>query len=134
MIDAALEVRSRGALVDPLCFGLILKEPDTARETVQRVVDWSGRLPQDSLWWAAKGGRWQREARAAAIGLGGQVRVGFEDSTLRFDGSGPAPSNAHLVEEIVDLVQAMGREPATPAEARRMIGVVNQPGEGGARK
>jgi 3-keto-5-aminohexanoate cleavage enzyme len=125
MIEAALAVRAKGALKDPLCFGLILREPDTARETISRVLDWSSRLPEGTAWWAAKGGRWQREARAAAISLGGHVRVGFEDSPLDFDGSRPAKNNAHLVSQIVELTQSMGREPATPAEARRMIGVEN---------
>ena len=33
MLAAALAVRERGALVDPMCFGLILKEPETERES-----------------------------------------------------------------------------------------------------
>jgi 3-keto-5-aminohexanoate cleavage enzyme len=127
MIDAALALRERRVLDEPLCFGLILKEPETAREAVARVADWSGRLPADSLWWAAKGGRWQLEARAAALALGGHVRVGFEDSPLEFDGSAPARSNAHLVERIAALARAVGREPATPAQARQIIGVKNLP-------
>jgi 3-keto-5-aminohexanoate cleavage enzyme len=126
MIDAALELRGHKILTEPLCFGLVLKEPDTAREAVKRVHDWSSRLPQDSLWWVAKGGRWQLEARAAALALGGHVRVGFEDSHLEFDGAGPARSNAHLVERIASLSRAIGREPASPAEARRMIAVENK--------
>lgn len=127
MIRAAVAVRDRHALVDPLCFGLILKEAGSARQVVKTVVDWSQSLPDSALWWVAKGEAFQREARAAAVALGGHVRVGFEDSILRFDGSGPAPSNAYLVEEIAKLVRAAGSEPATPAEARSIIGIGNSP-------
>lgn len=119
MLAAALAVRKRGALVDPMCFGLILKEPETERETVEKVVRFSGLLPTSAHWWVAKGGRHQLAARAAAIALGGHVRVGFEDSTNDFDGSRPAPSNAHLVERMVDLAAALDRPAVTPDEARR---------------
>jgi 3-keto-5-aminohexanoate cleavage enzyme len=127
MLRAAAEVRARGVLKDPLCYGLVLGDPPTARETVRKLLGFSEVVPEGALWWVAKGGAWQLEARAAAIALGGHVRTGFEDSHLDFDGSRPAPSNAHLVARVVDLVQRMGREPATPAEARAMIRVENLP-------
>lgn len=53
-----------------------------------------------------------------AIRRGGHVRVGLEDY------AGPAvPSNLELLAGAVALVERLGREPATSAEARQVIGV-----------
>jgi 3-keto-5-aminohexanoate cleavage enzyme len=53
-----------------------------------------------------------------AIRRGGHVRVGLEDY------AGPAvPTNADLLDEVVALVERLGREPATIDEARQLLGV-----------
>ena len=58
---------------------------------------------------------------ACAIGMGANaVRVGFEDSFYYAEGK-LARTNAELVERLVNLIRAMGCEPATPAEAREML-------------
>jgi 3-keto-5-aminohexanoate cleavage enzyme len=55
-----------------------------------------------------------------AIALGGHVRVGMEDNP--FVGPGQyARSNAELVDKIVRIARELGREIASPAEARRII-------------
>ena len=59
------------------------------------------------------------------IELGGNVRTGLEDTFYLPDGS-RATSNAQLIEALVAMCREMGREPATPAEARKMIGVKQQ--------
>lgn len=60
---------------------------------------------------------------ACAIGMGANaVRVGFEDSFCYAPGK-RAANNAELVERLVALIRAMGCEPATPAEARQMLGI-----------
>lgn len=57
-----------------------------------------------------------------AISLGGHVRVGWEDNPYLPDGS-LARSNAELVEVVVDMARAVGREVASPEEARAITGV-----------
>jgi 3-keto-5-aminohexanoate cleavage enzyme len=57
-----------------------------------------------------------------AIIMGGHVRVGWEDNPYLEDGS-LAQTNALLVEKIVRIARELGREVATPAEARRIIGI-----------
>lgn len=52
-----------------------------------------------------------------AIANGGHVRVGIEDY-----GGARKPSNEELVREIVALGRSLGRRPATPAEAERLLG------------
>ncbi len=55
-----------------------------------------------------------------AIILGGHVRVGMEDNPFVAPGQ-YARSNAELVEKIVRIAHELGREIATPDEARAMI-------------
>ena len=57
-----------------------------------------------------------------AIMLGGHVRVGFEDNPFLEPGV-YAKSNAELVEKIVKIARALGREIASPEEARRIVGL-----------
>ena len=57
-----------------------------------------------------------------AIATGAHVRVGFEDRATLVDGS-LAKSSADFVSWAVQVARAHGREPATPQEARQMIGL-----------
>lgn len=59
---------------------------------------------------------------AVAIGLGGHVRVGAEDNPYVRPGE-LATTNALLVEKIVQIAELLGREIASPAEARQIIGL-----------
>lgn len=68
------------------------------------------------LWAGAGFGREQGQVTAWAIALGGHVRVGLEDN-LWLDKGVPA-TNAALVKRAVALGRALGREPASPVEAR----------------
>ena len=58
-----------------------------------------------------------------SILLGGHVRVGMEDSPYLDAGKALARSNAELVEKIVRLARELGRDIATPEEARRITGL-----------
>jgi 3-keto-5-aminohexanoate cleavage enzyme len=58
----------------------------------------------------------------AALRLGGHVRVGLEDNLYLSKGV-PARGNGELVEAAMRLVRASGREPATPARAREILGL-----------
>jgi uncharacterized protein (DUF849 family) len=73
--------------------------------------------------WAAAGiGRHQWEANLLCLEAGGHCRTGLEDNT-RFDTTRLAASNAELVRKIVDVCERYDRRPATPAEARRILGL-----------
>ena len=67
-------------------------------------------------------GRQTIAIQAAALAMGGDSRVGLEDSL--FVGKGElATSNAEQVKEVVQIADAMGREVATPDEARNLPGL-----------
>ena len=61
-----------------------------------------------------------------AIATGAHVRVGFEDRATRIDGS-VASSSADYVSWVTEVARAHGREPATPQEARQILGVPQHP-------
>lgn len=56
------------------------------------------------------------------IAMGGHVRVGWEDNPYLPNGD-LARHNAELVSTVVRLAREMGREVATPAEARQIVGL-----------
>ncbi len=79
------------------------------------------RLLGDSYEWSVlAAGRHQMPFATQAATLGGNLRVGMEDSL--FIGPGElATSNASQVEKIRGIVEALGYRAATPAEARQRL-------------
>jgi uncharacterized protein (DUF849 family) len=77
-------------------------------------------LPEGATWSAFGIGRHQFPIVATAAALGGHVRVGLEDNLYLSRGV-LAPSNAALVERAARIVSDIGREVATPAEARAIL-------------
>jgi uncharacterized protein (DUF849 family) len=67
-------------------------------------------------------GRMQMKMAAISAGMGGHVRVGLEDNLYIARGE-LARSNAQQVEKVRAIVEALGREVATPAEVRAMLGL-----------
>lgn len=67
-------------------------------------------------------GRQQMAMAAMAAGMGGHVRVGLEDNLYIARGQ-LARSNAEQVEKVRSIVEALGREVATPQDARTMLGL-----------
>ncbi|HON98802.1 MAG TPA: 3-keto-5-aminohexanoate cleavage protein [Syntrophales bacterium] len=67
-------------------------------------------------------GRSQFPLGTQSLLLGGHVRVGLEDN-LYLERGRLAKSNAEQVEKMVRIARELGREPATPAEARLMLGL-----------
>lgn len=73
-------------------------------------------------WSVLAAGRHQMPFLTQAALMGGNVRVGLEDS-LFIERGKLAASNAEQVAKIVRILAEMGHEPATPAEARTMLGL-----------
>jgi len=67
-------------------------------------------------------GRHQIPLTTMAAAMGGHVRVGLEDSLMIARGK-LATSNAEQVAKIRRIVEELGREVATPADARAMLGL-----------
>ncbi len=77
----------------------------------------------DFTWSVAAGGRMQIPLVATAMAMGApNVRVGMEDSLYAGKGI-PAKSSADQVKMVVNIAGEMGLEPATPDEAREILGL-----------
>ena len=75
------------------------------------------------VWSCAAAGKQEFDMGAAALILGGNIRVGLEDN-LFLAKNVLAKSNAELVEKMAGIAQLMGRQLATPDEARQILGLV----------
>jgi uncharacterized protein (DUF849 family) len=81
-------------------------------------------LGGDNYIWSVIGAGYPAEFNLAALGvmMGGHARVGFEDNIF-IDKGVLAKSNAELVEKVVRVARELGREIATPDEARKILGL-----------
>jgi 3-keto-5-aminohexanoate cleavage enzyme len=78
--------------------------------------------------WAVIGiGRRQWELAAAALTLGGSIRVGLEDNLYLPDGA-MARSNGELVAKARQMTEDVGRRPATVQEARSLLNIPQRDG------
>jgi len=77
---------------------------------------------QDFVWSVCAAGRFQMPLCTAGLLLGGNVRVGMEDS-LWLEKGVPATTSAEQVAKIVRIARELGVETATPAEARGTLGL-----------
>ncbi|WP_137918519.1 3-keto-5-aminohexanoate cleavage protein [Hydrogenophaga sp. 2FB] len=80
---------------------------------------------QDYFWSVLGAGRSQVPLATLSATMGGNVRVGLEDSL--WDGPGQlATSNAQQVERIVTVLQSLNLEVATPDDTRAMLQLKGQ--------
>jgi 3-keto-5-aminohexanoate cleavage enzyme len=111
-----------GVLKPPLhvdfVMGVVGGVPASARN-LQAMAD---NLPPDSHWGVIGISRQQWMLLAAALTIGGSVRVGLEDNLYLPDGR-MATSNGDLIAKARQMTEDAGRRPATVEEARRLIGV-----------
>jgi len=99
--------------------GGMAPEPDTLtllKRTADRLFG------DDYLFSVLAAGRQQIPMATMAAAMGGHVRVGLEDNLYLSKGV-LAPSNAAQVTLIREIVERLGRPPATPDEARAMLGL-----------
>lgn len=121
-IVLANELVTNGTLRTPgffqLCMGLKYGMPPTPEMMAMA----KSMLPANSVWSGFGPGQHAFKMLAQAYSLGGNCRIGMED-TVHIARGEPAPSNAALVEKAVRIIKELGGRPATPAEARAMLGL-----------
>lgn len=119
MINNARFLHKKGLIGAPLHFNFVLGAPGAMPASVRNLVFLSESIPSDSTWTVAGIGKAEIPMATAAIVMGGHVRVGLEDNLRMPDGS-PA-TNLRLVEKVVAIAREVGRDIASPAEARRIL-------------
>lgn len=122
MIENAVRLVKKGLLTPPLHFDFVMGVPGAIPGTIDDLLYLVRSIPQGSTWTVAGIGRAELPLATCGILMGGHVRVGFEDNIYYSKGV-LADSNAQLVERIVRLAKELGREIATPDEARRILGI-----------
>jgi uncharacterized protein (DUF849 family) len=83
-------------------------------------------LPPGATWSATGIGRTALPVMFGALGAGGHLRVGLED-TLTFARGRPVARNAELVERAADLARIAQRPPMPPVDARAFLAIPDRP-------
>ena len=120
-IRFARQMISEGLIADPPMFQICLGIPWGADQSVDTMKVMKDHLPEGASWASFGISRMQMPMAAAAVAMGGNVRVGLEDN-LYLD-RGVLASNGQLVERVVGIIERMGARALTPAEARRKLGL-----------
>ncbi len=120
-LDTALTMVRKGEVpTHPLQINFVLGVPGCSPATVSNLQWMVNQIPANATWTATGVGRHAFPMAAAAIIMGGNVRVGFEDNLYISKGV-LAKSNGELVEKVVRLAKELGREIATSNEARDIL-------------
>ena len=122
MIDMALRLSKKGFIKEPLHFNLVMGVNGGISGEPRDLLYLTESLPKNATYTVSGIGRHQLSLNTMAILLGGHVRVGFEDNIYLRKGE-LAESSADFVKRIVDLSVILGREIATPKDARRILGL-----------
>lgn len=122
MVDMAIRLHNKGYIKAPMHFDFVMGVNGGISAEARDLVFMVGSIPAGSTWTVAGVGRNQFPMAVMGILMGGHVRVGFEDNVYLEKGV-PAASNGQLVEKVVRLAKELGREIATPAEARAILGL-----------
>jgi 3-keto-5-aminohexanoate cleavage enzyme len=125
MLYNAAKLVAEGLLKAPVHVQFVLGIPG-ALPADRAVLDFELEQLEKALpgatWTAAGIGRHQLMVNEWSLALGGHCRTGLEDN-LKFDKDRFASSNAELVQRVAELAGKFDRSVATPAEARRILGL-----------
>lgn len=111
----------KGSLKTPGQYCFVLGVKGGMDATVENLVFLKNMLPKGSTWSAFGIGRGHLPIMYAALALGGHIRVGLEDNV--YYSKGVKATNEMLVDRAVRVVREFGHEPATPAQAREILGL-----------
>lgn len=126
MIETALRVREAVAGGHHMHFDFVLGVPGALPAWTDALSFLVAHLPDAATWSATGIGRAHLAVAEQTIQAGGHVRTGFED-VLYYEKGRRAASNAELVERVAEMAVRAGREVASPAVARQMLGLPLSP-------
>ena len=120
-IRFAKQMIAEGIIDAPPMFQICLGIPWGAEQSVDNMKVMKDELPADASWASFGISRMQMPMAAAAVALGGNVRVGLEDN-IYLD-RGVLATNAQLVTRAGEIIERMGARVLSPAEARAKLGL-----------
>ncbi|WP_435230034.1 3-keto-5-aminohexanoate cleavage protein [Pseudopelagicola sp. nBUS_20] len=115
----------RGMIAPPAHIQFVMGIPNAMparRSILEFLLSELADVMPDATWGAAGIGRHQFTVNKWCLELGGHCRTGLEDN-IRYDKDRVANSNAELVSKITDISESYGRRPATPNQARAILGL-----------
>jgi len=125
MVNNVAFMIQRGYVKKPVyiqfVLGILGGMPATANSLVF-LHNMAKELIGDFQWSVCAAGRFQFPMTTMALTMGGNARVGMEDNLYLSKGV-LAKSNAEQVEKIIRIARELGHEPATPNEARQILGL-----------
>ena len=121
-IEFAKKLIDEGLINSPPMFQICLGIPHAAPAVPEVLNLMQSRLPENSRWSAFGISRAEFHIAAQSVALTGNVRVGLEDNL--YLGKGEFASNVQLVEKAVRVIHELGSEPASPTQAREILGIV----------
>ena len=127
-IAQARALIEEGLIEQPAYFQLCMGVGWGIEATSENLYFMHSKLPDGAVWSVLGVGRAQQVMITQAMETGGHVRVGFEDN-LYLEKGVLATSNAQFVERAVRLSGEVGREVASPAEARRILSLPREEGK-----
>lgn len=119
MINNALALAEEGLVTAPLHFDFVMGLKGAIPATIDNLVHLARSIPPDATWCVAGVGTAQLPMNTHAILMGGHSRVGLEDCI--YYRRGELATNEQLVARIANLARELGREIATPGEAREIL-------------
>jgi 3-keto-5-aminohexanoate cleavage enzyme len=122
MIANSARLAEEGWMEPPLLFSFVLGQRGAMPATPRNLLFLSETIPPGSHWCAAGHGGHDLRMSVLAMVAGGHARAGFEDNPYYLPGQ-PASSNAQLIERLVRIAREIGREIASPEEARALLGL-----------
>ena len=122
MIANAIDLLQKDWIESPLLFTFVLGQKGALPASTKNLIFLSETVPADSLWCVAGHCGHDLWMSSLAMLMGGHARAGFEDNPYYHPGE-IATSNAQLIKRLVRIAREIGREIATPAEAREMLGL-----------
>ena len=111
-----------GVLHEPLHVDFVMGVVGGIPATARNVATMADNVPERSHWGVIGVSRRQWLVVAAALTLGGSIRVGLEDNFYLPDGT-MARSNGDLVAKARQMTEDVGRVPATVGQARQLLGL-----------
>jgi uncharacterized protein (DUF849 family) len=122
MADYGQYLICRGEIARPVYANILLGSLGTLSASASNLTTVVRALPEGTIWAGAGIGRFQFQIAGLAVAMGGHVRVGLEDNIWMDPETKREPAtNARLVERVVAMARAHGRELASCADARRLL-------------
>ena len=122
MIDMAIRLAKKGYIKTPMHFDFVMGVNGGISGEPRDLLFMAESIPAGSTWTVSGVGRAEFPMITMGILMGGHVRVGFEDNVYLEKGV-LAKSNGELVEKAARIARELGRDIATPEEARVILGL-----------